>query len=80
LIGLLKSMGPERWLLRTLQRFAVNVYVNDFAALERKGAIECVSGDAKAKGIYAVTNDVDYDSDLGLLVDDPPNNLDLFVL
>ena len=78
LIGMLKSLGPERWLLRKLQRYTVNVYVSDFSSLEKKGAIECISGGGDS-GIYAVTNDLDYDPVLGLLVDDPPDNLDLFI-
>ena len=78
LIGLLKSQGPERWLLRKLQRYTVNVYIGDFAALENKGAIECVSGE-KDRGIYAVNNDVDYDQKLGLLVDDGPYDLGIFI-
>ncbi len=78
LIGMLKSLGPERWLLRKLQRYTVNVYMGDFFSLEKKGAIECICGGGDS-GIYAVTNDLDYDPALGLLVDDPPDNLDLFI-
>jgi CRISPR-associated endonuclease/helicase Cas3 len=80
LIGMLRSMGPERWLLRKLQRYTVNVYVGDFGLLEGKGAIDCVCGKSGDGGIYAVNNDVDYDPVLGLLVHDPPDSLDRFIL
>ena len=72
-------MGPERWLLRKLQRYMVNVYPGDFGLLERKGAIDCVCGETGGSGIYAVNNDVDYDPVLGLLIDDPPDSLDCFI-
>jgi CRISPR-associated endonuclease/helicase Cas3 len=79
LIELLKSKGPERWLMRKLQRYSVNVYLCDFGLLEKKGAIDCICGKTGDSGIYAVNNDVGYDRVLGLLVDDPPDNLDLFI-
>jgi CRISPR-associated endonuclease/helicase Cas3 len=79
LIAILKAIGPERWLMRKLQRFSVNVYLGDFNLLERKGAIDCVSGSGNGLGLYAVNNEVDYDAVLGLLVDDPPENVDIFL-
>lgn len=78
LIGLLKSKGPERWLLRKLQRYTVNVYMGDFTELDKKGAIDCICGKGET-GIYAVNNDVDYDPNLGLLVNDGPYDLGIFI-
>lgn len=77
-IAMLKIKGPERWILRKLQRYTVNVYLGDFYALEKKGAIDYISGD-RDSGIYAVNNDCDYDRQLGLLVNDGPADLDLFI-
>lgn len=77
-IAMLKIQGPERWILRKLQRYTVNVYLGDFYALEKKGAIDYISGDRES-GIYAVNNDCDYDRRLGLLVNDGPADLDQFI-
>jgi len=75
LIQMLKTKGPERWLLRKLQRYAVNIYARDFAFLHSRGSVTEVS-----PGIYALVASVDYDSKTGLLVDEIPNDPELFIL
>ncbi len=64
LIDLLKYKGPDRRLMRKLQRYTVNVYSNDFYLLLQRGSIEEVHPD-----IYALTSEVEYDKDVGLMVD-----------
>jgi len=67
LISQLKSLGPERWLLRKLQRYSVNVYLNQFAALQERGSLTEV-----VTGVFALTCPVEYDEKVGLLVDELP--------
>lgn len=74
-IGMLKSMGPERWLLRKLQRYSVNVYNRDFITLLSQGAIEQIT-----PNVFAVTTNMQYDKITGLLVDEMPDNPELFIL
>ncbi|MDR3334103.1 MAG: CRISPR-associated helicase Cas3' [Treponema sp.] len=69
-IGLLeKSEVPERVLLRKLQRYAVNVYPNQFAELQRRGSLKVL-----VPGVYALTSTVEYSKELGLLIDEMPGN------
>ena len=75
LIALLKKMGPERWILRKLQRFSVNVYTNDFAAMLGKQMVSEIS-----PGIFALTSPLAYDAKTGLLVDEIPYEPDKFIL
>jgi len=65
LIDLLKSMGPDRRLMRKLQRYSVNVYNYDFNELKRRGAIEEVHPQ-----IFALSSKLDYSEDIGLLVEE----------
>ena len=50
----LKIRGPERWLLRKLQRYAISLYAHDFNPLLRMGAIQTIQPDLyeNAQGIY----------------------------
>jgi CRISPR-associated endonuclease/helicase Cas3 len=64
-----KSEVPEWVLLRKLQRYAVNVYPNQFADLQRRGSLKEVS-----LGVYALTTEIEYSKELGLLIDEMPNN------
>jgi CRISPR-associated endonuclease/helicase Cas3 len=73
-IGMLKSMGPERWLLRKLQRYSVNVYHGDFIKLLSQGAIEEI-----VPNVYAVTTNIQYDKTIGLLVDEMPDNPEAYI-
>jgi CRISPR-associated endonuclease/helicase Cas3 len=69
LIGELKVLGPERWLLRKLQRYSVNIYTNQFVDLRDRGSIEEVS-----PGIFVLTCSIEYDATVGLLVDEMPKD------
>ncbi len=70
----LKRIGPERYLMRKLQRYTVNVYTRDFALMLNRGSIEEI-----LPGIFVlVTNE--YDEQIGLWVDDIPDNPDLFIM
>ncbi len=64
LIDLLKYKGPDRSLMRKLQRYAVNIYTNDFFLLLQRGSIEEVY-----PNIYALTSEVEYDQTIGLMVE-----------
>lgn len=66
LIGALRKDGPERWLLRKLQRYAVSLPGNQFALLERHGDVEEI-----VPGMFVLKSDAQYDATLGLLVDGP---------
>ncbi|MDP2815537.1 MAG: CRISPR-associated helicase/endonuclease Cas3, partial [Rectinemataceae bacterium] len=69
LIRLLKKTGPERWLLRKLQRYSVNIYTNQFNVLRDRGSLEEIT-----PGIFALTCKIEYDDDIGLLIDEMPND------
>jgi CRISPR-associated endonuclease/helicase Cas3 len=69
LIGELKGLGPERWLLRKLQRYSVNIYTNQFVDLRDRRSIEEVS-----PGIFVLTCSIEYDVAVGLLIDEMPND------
>lgn len=75
LIDLLKSKGPDRRLMRKLQRYTVNVYNHDFNQLLRRGSIEEV-----CPKIFALTTNLDYSEDTGLLVDETPFDPEKFIL
>ena len=68
-INQLKAVGPERWLLRKLQRYAVSVYVNQFTMMQDRGSLEEV-----APGVFALICTVEYDDKVGLLVDEMPTD------
>jgi CRISPR-associated endonuclease/helicase Cas3 len=74
-IDLLKKDGPERWILRKLQRYSVNIYKRDFATLcSRQWISEIVPG------VFALTTDSGYDYQIGLLVDEIPFDPEKFTL
>jgi CRISPR-associated endonuclease/helicase Cas3 len=75
LIDLLKSKGPERRLLRKLQRYTVNIYNCDFKQMQQRGSIEEVQ-----PNIYAIATDIDYSIDIGLLVADTYYNPEHFII
>ncbi|ORC32838.1 CRISPR-associated endonuclease Cas3'' [Marispirochaeta aestuarii] len=64
LITLLKNVGPERWLLRKLQRFTVNIYRYEFDELLNRGSIHEIS-----PGIFSLICNVEYDDNTGLKTD-----------
>ena len=75
LVDLLKLKGPERWLMRKLQRYTVNVYNDDFNLLLRQGSIEEVQ-----PKIFALTTNIVYSKDVGLLVDETFYNPEQFII
>lgn len=77
LLGMLESSGPERWLMRKLQRYGVTIYRHDAERLLRLGDVRCVE---RCPGLYVQVGDVLYDSNLGLLVDGAPGDPTSYVL
>ncbi len=61
-LDVLQKQGPERYLLRKLQRYSVNVYENEFEELKDIGAIAELS-----PGIWGIVISNGYDENLGLL-------------
>jgi CRISPR-associated endonuclease/helicase Cas3 len=60
LLNTLKKDGPERWLMRKLQRYAVTIYRHEVPRLIQEGYIRMVS-----EGLYVQDNDFFYDSVFG---------------
>lgn len=69
LIKTIKHQGPNRGILRKLQRYAVNVYLDQFSALQERGSLEEV-----APGIFALICSIEYDQKVGLLIDEMPTD------
>ncbi|MBL8966587.1 MAG: CRISPR-associated endonuclease Cas3'' [Spirochaetaceae bacterium] len=65
LIANLKKFGPERRILRKLQRYTVNVYCNQFDDLLKRGSIEPVTPE-----LFALICGIEYDAIVGLRIDD----------
>lgn len=64
LIGRLQKEGPERWLMRKLQRYTVSLPKHQFRKLVNDGDVMEIWS-----GMFAQTSDVSYHPELGLLVD-----------
>ena len=64
LLGKLEKEGPQRWLMRKLQRYSVNLPKYLFAQLEKQGDVREIWS-----GIYAQVGDKLYDKSLGVLID-----------
>ncbi len=75
LIAELKAIGPDRWILRKLQRYTVNIYSNQFRMLQDRGSIEEVS-----PGIFALICTIEYRDDIGLMVDEIPMDPGSFMI
>lgn len=75
LIRILKAKGPERWLMRRLQRYSINIYTNDFFSLLNRGSIEEVS-----TGIFALSCSIEYDDTVGLLINEMPHEPEAFIV
>lgn len=71
----LKKTGPQRYLLRKLQRYTVNIYSRDFSIMSKQSSIEEIF-----PGIYILVSNVEYDKNTGLLIDEIPDNPELFIL
>lgn len=64
LLGKLEKDGPQRWLMRKLQRYSVNIPKRLFAQLEKQGDVREIW-----QGIYVQVGDKLYDKALGVVVD-----------
>ncbi|WP_079435289.1 CRISPR-associated endonuclease Cas3'' [Zoogloea sp. LCSB751] len=67
LLGALKKDGPERWLMRALQRYTVSLPQQQAESLLAQGDLSLVM-----PGLYVQANDLLYDPQLGLRADDQP--------
>ena len=74
LLNSLKKEGPQRWLLRKLQRYGVSIYQLDLQRLEGQGDIEALGGDFPGLYVQSFGNDVLYDRVLGINVDGAPGD------
>lgn len=63
------SPVPDFVYLRKLQRYTVNVYENQFYELKNRGSLKEI-----LLGVFALNNTVEYSDEIGLLVDEMPNN------
>jgi CRISPR-associated endonuclease/helicase Cas3 len=65
-VATLRKEGVQRWLLRKLQRYSVNLPGRQFDQLLRRGDLDEVK-----PGIFVLKSDAQYDKCLGLLLDEP---------
>lgn len=70
-LSMLRRDGPERWLMRKLQRYTVNLHRGQALALLNQGDIEEI-----LPGLYVQTSDWLYDAQLGLLPEGSPRAAD----
>jgi CRISPR-associated endonuclease/helicase Cas3 len=71
----LRKQGPERWLMRKLQRYTVTIHRREAHKLLSQGDIEEI-----IPGLYVQVSDWLYDNDLGLLLDDALPSADACVV
>ena len=64
LINLLKCSGPDRGLMRKLQRYTVNIYNNEFNQLLKRGSLF-----EPSPGVFALVSNVEYSDEIGLIVE-----------
>ena len=69
LVAKIRKSGPERWLLRTLQRYIVNLYHHDIQRLLTQGDIEEL-----IPGLFVQVSSILYDPSLGLRLDGGESN------
>lgn len=75
LLGKLAKDGPERWLMRALQRYTVTIPQPLAARLHTRGDLHLAM-----PGLYAQSSDILYDPALGLRTDDTPPSPDRLVV
>ena len=80
LLNTLKKEGPQRWLLRKLQRYGVSIYQRDLKHLEGLGDIEPLGGDFPGLYVQPFGNDMLYNRVLGVNVDGAPGDPGSLVL
>ncbi|CAH1905638.1 CRISPR-associated helicase Cas3 [Candidatus Nitrotoga sp. HW29] len=64
LLGKLEKEGPQRWLMRKLQRYSVNIPKRLFAQLAKQGDVREIG-----QGLYVQVGDTLYDKTLGVVID-----------
>lgn len=69
LLNTLRKDGPERWLMRKLQRYTVSIPRRQAMTLLAQGDVE-----EMIPGLFVQVSDWLYDKDLGLLIDGKPIN------
>ena len=69
LIALLASKGPERWLMRKLQRYTVNIAKHHFSTMFARGDVKPLWRDS----YFALTSKALYDDAVGVVL--PTENL-----
>jgi len=65
---------PIKKLLRKLQRYTINIYSDQFLNLQNRGSLKEV-----IPGIFALNNTVEYNNEIGLLIDEMPNDPEDFM-
>jgi CRISPR-associated endonuclease/helicase Cas3 len=65
----ISGKGFEAKLLRKLQRYTISIYADQFFALQNRGSLEEI-----VPGVFALHNEVKYDKQVGLLIDEMPND------
>ncbi len=78
-LNALKKNGPDRWLLRRLQRYVVTIYRSDLQRLLDQGDVEPLGGDFPGLYVQSANNDVLYDRVLGIAVDGVPGDPSGFI-
>ncbi|MCF7989161.1 MAG: CRISPR-associated helicase Cas3' [Thiohalocapsa sp.] len=74
LLATLRRDGPERWLMRKLQRYIVNIQSRDALRLLTQGDVE-----EAIPGLFVQTSDTLYHPELGLSIDGAPSPAQLIV-
>ncbi len=72
LLNKLRKDGPDRWLLRKLQRYSVSIYAYDLRRLLDIGDVAPLGGDWP--GLYIQDSDLLYDLVLGVNLDSAPGD------
>ena len=66
LLGQLEKEGPQRWLMRKLQRYSVNIPKRVFMQLEKQGDVQ---ESKRLSGMFIQVGDTLYDKMLGVVTD-----------
>jgi len=68
------SKIPTGKVLRKLQRYTINIYGDQFSLLHTRGSLEEI-----IPGIFVLNNTVEYNDQIGLLIDEMPNDPEDFI-
>lgn len=75
MIDQLRARGPDRDLLRRLQRYSITIYEQEFYDLLERGVIE-----EAVPGLYALSTDLDYSKQTGLILKQTCYDPEQFIL